>query len=89
MLLAEGPTPSEQAEGLTTDIPRDAAPFSVSTERVDRPVVTVATPADELPALAVDQIVCTVAAAMRPPERSAQVTVVGAGQSVGPRSCPR
>ncbi|MEV4250009.1 hypothetical protein AB0J63_42200 [Streptosporangium canum] len=89
MLLTEGPAPSEQAEGLTTHIPRDAAPFSVSTERVDRLVVTVATPADELSALAVDQIVCTVVAATRPPERSAQVTVVGAGQRVGPRSCPR
>ncbi|MGP3936987.1 hypothetical protein [Nonomuraea sp. KM88] len=85
MLLAEGPTQSEQAEGITTDIPREAAPFSVAA-KPGHLVVTVATPADELPALAVDQIVCTAAALS--PENPAQVTVLGAGQSIGPQECP-
>ncbi|MCA2226508.1 hypothetical protein [Nonomuraea aurantiaca] len=55
--------------------------------RVGRLSVTVSTPAGELSALAVEQIVCTVDAAT--PGRAAQVTVVGAGQSVGPRTCSR
>jgi hypothetical protein len=87
MVLAAGPTPSERAEGFTTEVPRDAAPFSVSNERADRLTVTVSTPAGELSRLAVDQIVCTAVAAT--PGRPSQVTIVGDGQSVGPRSCPR
>ena len=50
-------------------------------------VVSLSTPASELSTLAVEQIVCTAAATA--PERRAQVTVVGAGQSVGPRDCQR
>jgi hypothetical protein len=88
-LLADGPTAREQAQGLTTDVPPEAGPFSV-TAAPGRPpghlVVTPSTPAGELSALAVEQIVCTAAA--RVPAGPAQVTVVGAGQDVGPRSCP-
>jgi hypothetical protein len=49
-------------------------------------VVTLSTPAGELSALAVEQIVCTAAATA--PESPAQVTVVGAEQDVDPRNCP-
>ncbi|GAA3097648.1 GerMN domain-containing protein [Streptosporangium carneum] len=85
-LLAAGPTPREQARGFTTDVPPDAGPFSVTAKSADRLVVTLSTPADELSTRAVAQIVCTAAATV--PESPARVTVAGAGQSVGPRSCP-
>ncbi|HEX4816902.1 MAG TPA: GerMN domain-containing protein [Nonomuraea sp.] len=84
-LLADGPTAKEQARGLTTDLPPEARPVSVAVEGPDHLVVTLSTPAGELSTLAVKQVVCTVAAAV--PERPIQVTVGGAGQSVGPRRC--
>ncbi|WP_214412136.1 GerMN domain-containing protein [Sphaerisporangium fuscum] len=85
-LLATGPVPEEQAHGLTTDVPSEAGPFSVTAEPTGHLVVTLSTAAGDLSALAVEQIVCTAAATT--PERPVQVTVVGAGQSVGPRNCP-
>ena len=86
-LLAAGPTPREQAQGLTTEVPPEAGPFSVTAEPAGDLVVSLSTPASELSTLAVEQIVCTAAATA--PESRAQVTVVGAGQSVGPRDCQR
>jgi hypothetical protein len=85
-LLAAGPTPREQTRGLTTDVPPGAGPFSVTASPAGHLVVTLSIPARELSTLAVEQIVCTAAATA--PESPARVTVVGAGQSVGPRSCP-
>ncbi|WP_084965340.1 GerMN domain-containing protein [Thermoactinospora rubra] len=84
-LLAAGPTAEERARGLTTDVPPDAGPFSVTANPPGHVVVTLSTPAGELSTLAVEQIVCTAAALA--PQGPAQVTVVGAGQSVGPRTC--
>jgi hypothetical protein len=86
-LLAAGPTAEEQAHGLTTDVPPDAGPFSVTAKPAGRLVVTLSTPASELSTLAVEQIVCTAAATA--PDSPAQVTVVGAGRGVGPRNCRR
>ncbi|MGP3960914.1 hypothetical protein ACTWPT_33400 [Nonomuraea sp. 3N208] len=85
-LLAAGPTAEEQAHGFTTDVPPEAGPFSVTAKAAGHLVVTLSTPADELSTLAVEQIVCTAAATS--PESPAQVTVTGAGQTVGPRNCP-
>jgi hypothetical protein len=85
-LLAGGPTGAEQARGLTTEVPPEAGPFSVTVRPAGHLVVTLSTPAGELSARAVEQIVCTAAATV--PESPAQVTVVGAGQSVGPKTCP-
>ncbi|NBE96391.1 GerMN domain-containing protein [Nonomuraea sp. KC401] len=85
-LLAAGPTRKEQARGFTTDVPGGAGPFSVTVKPDGHLVVTLSTPAGELSALAVDQIVCTAAALA--PENPTQVTVLGAGQSIGPRECP-
>ncbi|GAA4513741.1 MULTISPECIES: hypothetical protein [Nonomuraea] len=85
-LLAAGPTARERARGFTTDVPSEAGPFSVTAEPVGHVTVTLSTPAGELSPLAVDQIVCTAGATS--PEKLLQVTVVGAGQSVGPRTCP-
>ncbi|MEU6789244.1 GerMN domain-containing protein [Nonomuraea angiospora] len=81
-LLAAGPTPREKARGLTTDVPPQAVPFSMTPSQV-----TLSTPAGDLSALAIDQIVCTAAALA--PETPVQITVVGAGQDLGPRSCPQ
>ncbi|MEU7836656.1 MULTISPECIES: hypothetical protein [unclassified Nonomuraea] len=88
-LLAAGPTTAEQAQGLTTDVPPEAAPFSVTAAPGRQPghlAVNPSTPAGKLSALAVEQIVCT-AAAMTP-ESPVWVSVVGAGQNVGRRNCP-
>lgn len=85
-LLAAGPTAREQAHGLTTDVPTEAGPFSVTVKPTGHVVVTLSTSVSELSALAVEQIVCTAAATA--PESPVQVTVVGSGQSVGPRNCP-
>ncbi|MEU6728341.1 hypothetical protein ABZ917_31935 [Nonomuraea wenchangensis] len=87
-LLAAGPTPRERAHGLTSEVPPDAGPFTLTAEPggAGHLVVTLSTPAGELSALAVDQIVCSAAATRR--DDSAQVTVVGAGRSIGPRTCP-
>jgi hypothetical protein len=84
-LLAAGPTATERAQGLATDVPPGASPFSVTANPAGHVVVTLSTPAGELSTLAVEQIVCTVAATA--PEIQAQVTLVGAGQRVGPRKC--
>ncbi|WP_329079983.1 MULTISPECIES: GerMN domain-containing protein [unclassified Streptosporangium] len=84
-LLAAGPTAREQTHGLSTDVPPEAGPFSVTTRSAGHLVVTLSTPAGELSTLAVEQIVCTAAA--RAQESPVQVTVVGAGQAVGPRGC--
>ncbi|MER5648708.1 hypothetical protein [Streptosporangium sp. NPDC002524] len=85
-LLADGPTAGERANGFGTDVPPEAGPFSVTAGPAGHVVVTLSIPAGELSALAVRQIVCTAAATV--PESRVQVTVVGAGQSVGPRTCP-
>ncbi|MEV7009159.1 GerMN domain-containing protein [Streptosporangium sp. NPDC051022] len=85
-LLAAGPTATEQAHGLTTGVPPDAGPFSVTAKPAGHLVVTLSTPAGELSTLAVEQIVCTVAATA--PGSPARITVVGAGRSIGPRDCP-
>jgi len=85
-LLAAGPTPGERAQGFGTDVPPTAGPFSVTAKPSRQLVVTVAIPAPELSALAVDQIVCTAAATS--PQSPAAVTVVAGGQALGPRTCP-
>jgi len=87
LALLAGPTPEERARGLTTEVPPGARPFSVTTERPGRLVVTLPMAARDLSARAVDQIVCTAAAAMTP-DRAVRVILVGSGQSVGPRTCP-
>jgi hypothetical protein len=84
-LLAAGPTATEHAQGLTTDVPSEAGPFSVTADPAGHLVVTLSTPTSELSTLAVEQIVCTAAATV--PASPAQVTVVGAGHSLAPRDC--
>ncbi|WP_326634007.1 hypothetical protein OIE67_50295 [Nonomuraea fuscirosea] len=85
-LLAAGPSAAEQARGLTTDIPLEADPFSVITGPNGRVVVTLSARAGELSKRAVEQIVCTAAAAT--PQGRAEVTVTGTAKHVDPRNCP-
>ncbi|MEU4834201.1 hypothetical protein [Streptosporangium sp. NPDC023615] len=85
-LLAAGPSARERAHGLTSDVPPEAGPFSVTVRPAGHLVVTLSVAAGDLSALAVEQIVCTAAATA--PESPAHVTLVGAGRSVGPRDCP-
>ncbi|MFD1535496.1 hypothetical protein [Nonomuraea guangzhouensis] len=85
-MLTDGPTAREQTDGFTTEVPFEAGPFSVTAEPDSPLVVTLSTPIGELSTLAVEQIVCTAAATVS--EIPVQVTVVGAGRSVGPRRCP-
>ncbi|GGS81129.1 hypothetical protein GCM10010156_44900 [Planobispora rosea] len=87
-LLAAGPTAQERADGFTTEVPPEAGPFSVTVEPAGHVVVTPSTrPAGGLSPRAVEQIVCTAAAAA--PARPARVTVAGAGKDVDPRDCPQ
>jgi hypothetical protein len=86
-LLAAGPSSRERKRGLTTEVPPEAGPFSVTVEPAGHVRVTLSTPVSALSALAIDQIVCTTAATA--PQGPGQVTVVGGGQSAGPRDCPR
>jgi hypothetical protein len=77
--LAAGPTAAESARGLTTEVPRSAAPFTVT---VSGGVVTVRAAGGELSDVAVDQVVCTAA------EPGSPVTVTVRDRSAGPRTCP-
>ncbi|NUP01801.1 MAG: hypothetical protein HOW59_28150 [Nonomuraea sp.] len=86
-LLAAGPSPAERKRGLTTDVPSEAAPFSVTFDQDRHMVVTPAAPDVDLSALAVRQIVCTVL--VTAPEPPVQVKVAGAGHDVDLRDCPR
>ncbi|GAA3161466.1 MULTISPECIES: hypothetical protein [Nonomuraea] len=86
-VLADGPTAKEQAQGYTTDIPLDAAPFTVVSEPGGRLVVTRLGSSGELSELAVGQIVCTVAALL--PGGDGEITVADAEPAVDPRTCPR
>jgi hypothetical protein len=85
-LLAADPTDEERAQGLTTEVPQAAVPFSVTAGPSGPIEVTPSIPASELSTVAIEQIVCTVAAGSPGPTR---VTVIGAGEEVpGPQSCP-
>lgn len=78
-LLATGPTRDESARGLSSDVPPDAAPFTVFTDPGGRTVVDTALPPEVLSTTALDQIVCTLAV---PRER---IIVLGHGRA---RACP-
>ncbi|MEW9555827.1 hypothetical protein [Nonomuraea sp. NPDC050783] len=88
-LLASGPTTQEQARGLSTDVPPEAGPFSLTMDAAGHLVVTPSPTAGELPPPAVEQIVCTAAAATSQ-EDPTRITVAGAGvRRPGPSRCPR
>ncbi|MGI5211445.1 hypothetical protein [Plantactinospora sp. CA-290183] len=90
-MLLGGPDPTELARGLRTEIPPDAGPAALTVEQ-SGVTVTLATDVAALPALAVDQIVCTLSAAVptdgRGPALGPAVTLVGPGGNRRPGSCP-
>ncbi|MEU5865541.1 hypothetical protein ABZ815_30530 [Nonomuraea sp. NPDC047529] len=85
-LLAAGPTPEERTLGLTTEVPPEAGPFSVTVRAGGRMVLTASVPGGALSTLAVRQVVCTAAAL---PESPARIALAGARASADPRDCPR
>jgi hypothetical protein len=89
-LLAEGPTATEQASGVSSEVPANTVPLTLTT---DASGVTVTTSADVLglSTVAVDQLVCTARGTLvteGQPPGSVPVTLVGHGQSRGPQTCP-
>ncbi|MER7132089.1 hypothetical protein [Streptosporangium saharense] len=85
-LLAAGPTVMERSDGLTTDVPPGAAPFSVTTKPGGRLVVTPSTPANDLSPLALEQIACTTAATRQ--ETPTQITITGTRKRIDLGKCP-
>ncbi|MEV0677349.1 hypothetical protein AB0I60_12605 [Actinosynnema sp. NPDC050436] len=75
-LLAGGPNAEEQAEGLSSRVPRTDVPITL-----DGTTITVPADVAALPDLAVTQIVCTSAS-------PGPVTLTGGGHRRGPLTCP-
>lgn len=87
-LLAAGPTPSERSAGLSSEVPPDVAPATV-TPSVDEPGITVTMSGAVLPlsTVAANQIICTVVFAVSG-QGSAPVTLVGPDGTRPPWPCP-
>ncbi|MGH9058207.1 MAG: hypothetical protein ACRDZY_01625 [Acidimicrobiales bacterium] len=85
-LLAAGPDQSERAAGLTTEVPGNAAPASVSLVPGD---VTVALGVDvsSLSTMATQQLACTMGHLGSVPG-VLSVTLTGGGHRRGPLTCP-
>jgi hypothetical protein len=81
-LLAQGPNLVERGQGFTSEVPAEAAPFTLTADPSGRVVVTLSEPPAALSTLAVEQIACTAA-----PGRG-QVLLLGANGDRGPVSCP-
>ncbi|MDX3658326.1 GerMN domain-containing protein [Streptomyces sp. ID05-26A] len=81
-LLAQGPTNAEQARGLTTEVPFDAAPATV--DRVSNGLdVNLSSDVSQLSAAAVQQIVCTLLAV----QPVSSVNLRGGGHSLEFQKC--
>ncbi|MFF5990813.1 hypothetical protein [Prauserella flavalba] len=80
--LAAGPTEEERARGLGTEVPPEAAPFTVTASGAGRVVVTLSMSPERLSTVATEQIACTAA------DRRGEVVLFGEGQGRSAR-CPR
>ncbi|GGM97209.1 hypothetical protein GCM10011609_38820 [Lentzea pudingi] len=81
-LLAQGPTNAEQARGLSTEVPFDAAPATV--DRVASGLdVNLSSDVSQLSGAAVQQIVCTLLAV----QPVGSVNLRGGGHSLELRKC--
>jgi hypothetical protein len=83
-MLADGPDPDERAQGLSTEVPKAAAPATVTASGSGMDVA-LATDVDGLTRFAVDQIVCTLLA-QHPGTMTA--TLRGGGHTTEQRTCP-
>ncbi|QRP43553.1 GerMN domain-containing protein [Amycolatopsis sp. FDAARGOS 1241] len=81
--LAQGPSPAEQADGLTTEVPRSVVPATVLAS-AGGTVVQLSSSVTALSDLAVRQIVCTLRN-QRPP--GARFILTGGGETRGPEAC--
>jgi hypothetical protein len=84
VLLQGGPNRDERARNLTSEVSPGLDPATVTIDVSGATEVAVSADVAELSATAVDQIVCTVAAAL---STDAPVTVTGGTASRGPRTC--
>ena len=84
-LLVAGPTSDERAQGLTTEIPPDAGPITVS-QNADGVTVRISSAVQELSPLAQSQLVCT--AAIPDQEWSIRVTLTDPTGTLPPQQCP-
>lgn len=86
--LAAGPTPSERAGGVTSEVPNVTAKFDYPDGGT---YVIVDAPQGGLSSLAVDQIVCTVVAARTVTGQTSspmKITVIDQNKYWSPRACP-
>jgi hypothetical protein len=84
-LLQNGPDGAERTAGLTSEVPAELDPVSVTTGAAGSVEVLVSADVSTLSATAVDQIVCTVRDAL---PTAAPITVTGGAASRGPQACP-
>jgi hypothetical protein len=84
-LLAEGPTPEEQAEGLTTQVPPYASPIT-ATPTSTGITVRIASPLRYLSRTAQAQLTCTAL----PPDGDQQtpITLTDPEETLPPQTCP-
>jgi hypothetical protein len=84
-LLQQGPGPEERAAHLTSEVPAELGPVTVTTVPSGAVTVVVATDVTALSAAAVDQIACTLRDAM---PTTTSVTLTGDTATRGPLTCP-
>jgi hypothetical protein len=84
-LLQHGPNSDERAANLTSEVPTGLDPVTVTSDPSGNVHVVVSADVTTLPALAVDQIVCTVRDAL---STTAPITLTSDAKTRGPRTCP-
>lgn len=84
-LLAQGPTPEEQAEGFTTEIPQNASPITL-VPATNGTTVRVASRLKDLSPLAQSQLVCTAITPDQPP--GVEIILEDATETLPPQRCP-
>lgn len=84
-LLQAGPNSDERAAHLTSEVPSGLDPVTVDTSPSGNVDVVVTTDVTTLSGTAVDQIVCTVGAAL---STAAAITLTSDGVTRGPQVCP-
>lgn len=84
-LLQTGPDSDERAMNLTTEVPADLDPISVTTDASGNLTVLVTADVTTLSTPAVDQIICTLHDALPTP---APITLTSPTATRTPRTCP-
>ncbi|HKN96350.1 MAG TPA: hypothetical protein VJX10_04480 [Pseudonocardiaceae bacterium] len=85
VLLQHGPNGDERAANLTSQVPTGLDPVTVTIDASGNVDVVVSADVTTLSTTAVDQIVCTVHAAL---PTAAPITLTSHAKTRGPRTCP-